>query len=270
MQHAGLRNTNPALGGSTFRHLYYGQWWAFSLPGLTHLKRHPYFGFLIFLRARDKARKKKTTRKALSAAIPQFPPTPARPHLRWPPENWCNDVTPLFWFPRRCEYRKCGIRGGCTQKLWARGRASQVLTAEKLAGPDWGELWRRHLGVQSALVMEAQVAVAGAGETEAEADKGSMVGSARQESLVSAPKGAVRWKLLRQVRASARHRCLWPLPSQVADAPARLPVLYRPTPTSPFVRSQARSAPLLHLHRPTKKGRIWRGWRARFQKLSSK
>lgn len=31
--------------------------------------------------------KKETTRKALSAAIPQSPPTPARPHLRWPPEK---------------------------------------------------------------------------------------------------------------------------------------------------------------------------------------
>lgn len=214
------------------------------------------------MRARDKARRKKTTRKVLSAAIPQFPPTPPRPHLRWPPENWCNDVTPLFWLPRRCEYRKCGIRGGCTQRLWARGRASQVLTAKKLAGPDWGELWRRHLRVQSALVMESQVAAAGAGETEAEADKGSMIGSARQESLVSAPKGAVRWKLLRQVRASIRHPCLWPLPSQVAGARPRLAVLYSLALTSPFATSQARSAPLLHLHCPTKKGRIWRGWRA--------
>ncbi|XP_028620921.1 calmodulin-lysine N-methyltransferase [Grammomys surdaster] len=47
--------------------------------------------------------------------------------------------------------------------------------------------------------MESQVAAAGAGETEAEADKGSMIGGAGQESLVSAPKGAVRWQLLRQV-----------------------------------------------------------------------
>ncbi|XP_038968049.1 calmodulin-lysine N-methyltransferase isoform X1 [Rattus norvegicus] len=47
--------------------------------------------------------------------------------------------------------------------------------------------------------MESQVAVAGDGETEAEAGKGPMIDSASQGSLVSAPKGAVRWKLLRQV-----------------------------------------------------------------------
>ncbi|XP_031212669.1 calmodulin-lysine N-methyltransferase [Mastomys coucha] len=47
--------------------------------------------------------------------------------------------------------------------------------------------------------MESQVAAAGAAETEAEAGKRSTIGSASQGSLVSAPKGAVRWKLLRQV-----------------------------------------------------------------------
>lgn len=85
--------------------------------------------------------------------------------------------------------------------------------------------------------MESQVAAAGAAETEAEAGKRPAMGSASQGSLVSAPKGAVRWQLLRQVRASARLPCLWPLPSQVAG--------------SPFVGSQARSAPLLlHLRCP--------------------
>lgn len=69
--------------------------------------------------------------------------------------------------------------------------------------------------------MESQVAAAGAAETEAEAGKRPAMGSASQGSLVSAPKGAVRWQLLRQVRAGARLPCLWPLPSQVAGAPRR-------------------------------------------------
>ncbi|XP_029387205.1 calmodulin-lysine N-methyltransferase isoform X3 [Mus pahari] len=47
--------------------------------------------------------------------------------------------------------------------------------------------------------MESQVAAAGAAETEAEAGKRPATGSAGQGSLVSAPKGAVRWQLLRQV-----------------------------------------------------------------------
>ncbi|XP_052042467.1 calmodulin-lysine N-methyltransferase isoform X3 [Apodemus sylvaticus] len=47
--------------------------------------------------------------------------------------------------------------------------------------------------------MESQVAAAGAAETEAEAGKRPTMGSASQGSLVSARKGAVRWKLLRQV-----------------------------------------------------------------------
>lgn len=47
--------------------------------------------------------------------------------------------------------------------------------------------------------MESQVAAAGAAETEAEAGKRPAMGSASQGSLVSAPKGAVRWQLLRQV-----------------------------------------------------------------------
>ncbi|GAB1301381.1 Calmodulin-lysine N-methyltransferase [Apodemus speciosus] len=47
--------------------------------------------------------------------------------------------------------------------------------------------------------MESQVAAAGAAETEAEAGERPMMGSASQGSLVSARKGAVRWKLLRQV-----------------------------------------------------------------------
>lgn len=46
---------------------------------------------------------------------------------------------------------------------------------------------------------QSQVAAAGAAETEAEAGKRPAMGSASQGSLVSAPKGAVRWQLLRQV-----------------------------------------------------------------------
>lgn len=175
--------------------------------------------FLVFWRARDKVRKKKTTRKALVAAIPHFPPTRARPHLRWPPENWCNDVTPLFLVAK--EMRIPEMRNSGRVHAKALGKRPGV------TGPDREEVGRSWLGravaetapFQSALVMELQVAAAGAGETEAEADKGSMIGSTSQESLVLAPKGAARWKLLRQVRASARHPCLWPLPSQAAGTP---------------------------------------------------
>lgn len=131
-------------------------------------------------------------------------------------------MTSLSWLPRRREYRKCGIRGGRTQGLWARGRASQVLTGKKLAGPDWIELWRRHLRVQPALGMDSPVAAAGAGGTETDAGEGPVIGGASQGSTVSVPKGVARWKLLRQVRATTRHRCLWPLPSQVQCAPTAL------------------------------------------------
>ncbi|XP_050002035.1 calmodulin-lysine N-methyltransferase isoform X3 [Alexandromys fortis] len=109
----------------------------------------------------------------------------------------CRDAAvPLPW---RREYRKCGIRGGRTQGLWARGRASQVLTGKKLAGPDWAELWQRHLRVQPALGMESPVAAAGARGTEAVAGEGPVIGGASQGSAVSVPKGVARWKLLRQV-----------------------------------------------------------------------
>lgn len=127
-------------------------------------------------------------------------------------------MTPRSWLPGRREYRKCGIRGGRTPGLWAGSRASQVLTGKKLAGPDWGELWRRHLRVQVAPGMESRVAAAEAAGTEADAGEGPMIGGAKQGSVVSVPKGAARWKLLRQVRATARHLCLWPLPSQVLGA----------------------------------------------------
>lgn len=151
----------------------------------------------------------------------------------------CRDAAvPLPW---RREYRKCGIRGGRTQGLWARGRASQVLTGKKLAGPDWAELWQRHLRVQPALGMESPVAAAGARGTEAVAGEGPVIGGASQGSAVSVPKGVARWKLLRQVRATARH--LWPPPSQVPGA--RTAAQPRDA-TSHFVGSQSRSVHLLH------------------------
>lgn len=84
-----------------------------------------------------------------------------------------------------------------------------------MAGPAWGELWWRRLRVQSAPVMESHVAAAGARGTEAVAGQGPVLGSAGQGAVVSASKGAVRWRLLRQVRATTLHVCLWPLPSQV-------------------------------------------------------
>lgn len=161
-------------------------------------------------------------------------------------------MTSLSWLPRRREYRKCGIRGGRTQGLWARGRASQVLTGKKLAGPDWVELWRRHLRVQPALGMESPVAAAGAGETGTDAGEGPVIGSASQGSTVSVPKGVARWKLLRQVRATARHRCLWPLPSQVPCAPTAL----SPGTRLPTLSGANREVSSCFTYCPTEKGRI--------------
>ncbi|KAL6032059.1 hypothetical protein STEG23_017131 [Scotinomys teguina] len=46
--------------------------------------------------------------------------------------------------------------------------------------------------------MESQVSLAGTGGTEAYACEGPMNGGANQGSVVSVPKGAARWKLLRQ------------------------------------------------------------------------
>ncbi|XP_028748506.1 calmodulin-lysine N-methyltransferase [Peromyscus leucopus] len=47
--------------------------------------------------------------------------------------------------------------------------------------------------------MESRVAAAEAAGTEADAGEGPMIGGAKQGSVVSVPKGAARWKLLRQV-----------------------------------------------------------------------
>lgn len=165
-------------------------------------------------------------------------------------------MTPLSRLPWRREYRKCGIRGGRTQGLWARGLASQVLTGKKLAGPNWAELWQRHLRVQQALGMESPVAAAGVRGTEAVAGEGPVIGGASQGSAVSVPKGVARWKLLRQVRATARHRCLWPLPSQVPGARAAL----SPGTRLPTLSGANREASTCFTHCPTEKGRIWRGW----------
>ncbi|XP_051031163.1 calmodulin-lysine N-methyltransferase isoform X2 [Phodopus roborovskii] len=105
---------------------------------------------------------------------------------------------PPSWLPRRRGYRKCGIRGGRTPGLWAGGRASQVLTGKKEVG---GRSWPGRaaaevaLCVRSSPVMESQVAASGAAGAAADAGERPRIGGASQ----GAPKGAARWKLLRQV-----------------------------------------------------------------------
>lgn len=121
--------------------------------------------------------------------------------------------------------------------------------------------------IQPAGVMESQVAVAGAAETEAEAGKRSTIGSASQGSLVSAPKGAVRWKLLRQVRASARCSASGHSPRSAPQPGADFPVCQESSEKRPLA-----SSALFHQKRETLAGLDSESGtaRARSQKLSSK
>lgn len=99
--------------------------------------------------------------------------------------------------------------------------------------------------------MESQVSDAAAGQAEQTAGEGQTDSGAVRGPAASAPLGAARWKLLRQVRESLLNSLL-PLATPLASDRFLYPWKLGEFPHN-FTRSRLRSAPLVHLRVPPKR-----------------
>lgn len=171
------------------------------LRSLTRKKTS--FDSLLVFRARDEAGGKKTKRSSVPLVLPELPLPLARPHSRWQPAKWCNDASSAGLVAKETRKPEMRIRGWA-KAVGGRPGVSGPDREERRAGPGRKDLWWQRLvscaGGSSG--MESQITEAASGKAERASGEGPGSGGAVPGTAVSAPLGAARWKLLRQVRES--------------------------------------------------------------------